>query len=122
MKKFIHSFKYALKGILYVLKKERNIRIQIIIGILVFILALILDISHIEFLIIIIISFFVIIMELLNTAIEKFLDTLSTEYNKNFGLIKDIMAGVVLTSTLLSIIIGILIYYKYIILFINNNF
>ena len=107
----IQSFYYATKGILNTVIKERNLKIQITIGLFAVVLSIILKISKIYFIIIILVSFLVIILEFLNAAIEKLIDIISPTYNGEFGKIKDTMAGTVLMSAILSVIIGVLILY-----------
>lgn len=109
---FIKSFIVALKGIFYGISGERNIKIQIAIGLGVLIISGLLRISKIEFIIILSVSFLVIILELINTSFEKLIDEITLEYHKGFGRIKDIMAGVVLLGVVLSVIVGFLILYK----------
>jgi diacylglycerol kinase (ATP) len=55
----------------------------------------------------------VLIAETINTAIEKICDFVEPNFNKKIGLIKDISAGAVILATLLSIIVGVLVYSKY---------
>ena len=120
MKKFFKSFIYAFKGIYCSIHKQRNIKVQLIIGILVILWSLLIHIPRDKFLIILFICFFVIIMEMINTAMEKLINILSPKYNKKYGMIKDIMAGAVLLSAILSVILGLYILYKPSLLFITD--
>lgn len=106
---FHKSVLLALKGIAYGILKERNLKIQLLIGIIVVIISLLLKISRAEFIIILFVCFFVIALELLNTALEKLIDSKYPDYDKDIGRIKDILAGVVLLAVILSVITGILI-------------
>lgn len=118
----IKSFLFAFKGLKYSIFKERNIQIQIIIAIEIFILLLLLKIPKIESAIIVFICFFVIILEMLNTSIEKLIDKICPHFDIDYGKIKDILAGVVLLAAILSIIIGIIILYKPFISFLKDIF
>ena len=62
---------------------------------------------------ILLVCFLVLIAETINTAIEKICDFVEPNFNKKIGLIKDISAGAVILATLLSIIVGVLVYSKY---------
>jgi diacylglycerol kinase (ATP) len=62
---------------------------------------------------ILLVCFLVLIAETINTAIEKICDFVEPNFNKKIGLIKDIAAGAVILATLLSIIVGVLVYSKY---------
>jgi len=110
--KFVGSFSNAIKGILSGISGERNIKIQLLIGLLVIIASLLLKISVIHLIIILFVVFLVIILELINTSFERLIDLVHPDYHKGFGEIKDIMAGVVLLSSILSVIVGFLILYN----------
>jgi diacylglycerol kinase (ATP) len=108
----IQSFKNASSGIRIGLRKQRNLKIQIAMAVIAFVLSILLRISKLEIMIVIMISFLVLILELLNTALEQSIDYLHPYYDKKIGIIKDMLAGVVLLSAVLSIIIGVLIFCK----------
>ena len=106
---FHRSVLLALQGIAHGISKERNLKIQLLIGIIVIIISLLLKIARVEFIIILFVCFFVITLELLNTALEKLIDKKYPDYDKDVGRIKDILAGVVLLAVILSVITGIII-------------
>lgn len=81
MKKFLTSVWCAYSGVRYALATERNIRIHLFVFILALTAAYILDISKIEFLLILGISAVTFSLELTNTAIERLADKVSPEYN-----------------------------------------
>lgn len=119
---FHRSILLALKGIAYGISKERNLKIQLLIGIIVLIISLLLKISRVEYIIILFVCFFVIALELLNTALEKLIDKKYPDYDKDIGRIKDIVAGVVLLAVILSVITGILILANPVIDFFKTTF
>ncbi|MBU1199647.1 MAG: diacylglycerol kinase family protein [Nanoarchaeota archaeon] len=110
--KFSKSVGFALRGIAEGISSERNIKIQIIIGMLVLLLAILLQFALLEIIIILVVSFLVIITELMNTAVEKLIDFLHPKQHKEIGRVKDILAGAVLLSVVLSIIVGILLFFN----------
>ena len=120
MNKFFISVRCAYHGIRYALATERNIRIHLLIFILVLIAALILEISKVEFLLILLISALNFSLELANTAIERLADKVSPEYNEQIGVVKDVMAGAVLVSSIFSIVIGVVIFLQPLLLFIQR--
>ena len=77
---------------------------------LVLIAAFIFKISKAEFLVILAISAVNLSLELSNTAIERLADKVSPEYNEQIGVVKDVMAGAVLASSIVAIIIGLCIF------------
>lgn len=111
---FIKSIRCAFKGIVTSFHGQRNIKIQMIIAILVIILSYYYQITQTELFIILIIIFLVLIFEMINTALEKTIDFISTEKNKKIGEIKDIMAGATLMACILSVIIGLIIFIPHI--------
>lgn len=109
-KNFLEAMKNAINGLIFAFKNENNIKIDIVIAILVVILAIILKIRYIELAILLILIGFVITFELVNTVIENIVDLIIQEYNEKVKVIKDISAGVVLTSSIIAAIIGSIIF------------
>jgi len=106
------SFYYAFKGMFKGISQERSLKIQLIIGVIIIATSIILDISRIYLITIILVTFLVIILELFNKNFEKLIDFVSPEYNNEAGEIKDRMAGIVLATSLLALIVGCLILYE----------
>lgn len=110
MKKTRDSIKYALCGIKYVFESQRNIRIQLVIMIIVYIAGFILNISSNEWLILILISTIILTLEIINTALEEVVNLVTEEYRKTAKHAKDTAAGAVLTASFFAIIIGLIIF------------
>lgn len=110
MKGFYNSFKYALKGLKEIYLSQRNFRIQVNIGLLVMILAFLLDLPGTDILWLSFATMIVLIMEGLNTTIEKIMDFINPDYNPIVGIIKDISAAMVLIAAVFSVVIGIVIF------------
>jgi diacylglycerol kinase len=119
---FFKSVYIALIGIAHGVSKERNIKIQIVVGIFIIALSYLLQISRSDFMIIILVVFLVLSFELANTAMEKFIDHIHPGYDAELGKVKDIMAGAVLLIVFSSIIIGLLILFVPFINFIRSFF
>lgn len=109
---FKDSAIYATRGLFRAISTERNIKIQLFIGILIIAAAILLEVSKIYLITIIIVIFLVIILEMFNRGFEKLIDIISPEYNKEAGRIKDAMAGVVLATFILAVIVSLLILYE----------
>ena len=110
MKKLIKSFKYAFEGIFTGIKEEQNMKIHIIIMILVIIFGIMLKINITEWIICILLFGLVISMELMNTAIENTVNLITKEKNQQAKIAKDVAAGAVLVSAIVSAIIGLMIF------------
>lgn len=108
---FNNTFKNARKGFRLVLKSEMNIRIHIVAAVFVLILAYILKFSALEYCMVLFAIAIVIISEMLNTAIEFALDSIyHNKYSKMVGMAKDISAGAVMFATLISILVGMILF------------
>lgn len=114
IRQFVRSFKYALSGLYIVWREEQNFRVQIVAALLVFILALLLKIKHYEFLVLVMISVFVLVLEVLNSILERIVDAMRPRINIFVEAIKDMMAAAVLLASLFSVIIGLIIFLPYI--------
>lgn len=112
-KDIVESFTNAFRGLFYVLKTERNLRIHFGIGCAVIIGGVLFKLSFLEFLILVLVVSLVIIAEIFNTAIEMFSDMFFTQYHIQIRKIKDVTASAVLVSTITSVIIGYLLFAKY---------
>ncbi len=107
---FKSSFNHAMDGIEFAIDHERNIKIEIFMGICASILGFILNISSIEWAIIVLVIAMVLSLELINTAIERAVDLTTKEYQELAKAAKDVSAGAVLIMSMFSVIIGILIF------------
>ena len=108
---FNNTFKNARKGFRLVFKSEMNIRVHLIIALLVLISAYFFGFNYIEYCILLIAIAFVIISEMINTAIEFALDSVyHNRYSKMVGMAKDISAGAVMIASFVSALIGILLF------------
>ena len=115
---FSKSVGHALNGILYAINHERNIKIQVLMGLIVSILGFLLKISIFEWALLVLVIAMVLALELVNTAIERSVDLVTKDYNDLAKVAKDVSAGAVFVMSLFSVIIGILIFVpKIIILF-----
>lgn len=112
---FIDSVKNCLDGINYVLANEKNFVREIILGICAILMSYFLQITRIEWIIVLLLINFVLIMELLNTALEKVVDLYTTKYNEIAKVVKDVASASVFLMSLFSAVIGFLIFMPYII-------
>lgn len=114
------GLRYALAGVLYSLKHERNFKIHVTVFILTMILGAFLKISINEWFAILIVSAVVMQAELLNSAIEKAIDYIKPEIHPKAKVIKDISAGAVLITAMIAFMIGLIIFVPKILLMIRS--
>jgi len=113
-KKLFRSFKHAFSGIKWALKEEQNFRLQLIFGFLVLLLAVYFQVKTWELTALIITILVVLVLELINTIFEKFVDILKPRVHHYVLVIKDLMAAAVLIASIGAIVIGLLIFLPYI--------
>jgi diacylglycerol kinase (ATP) len=106
----IESFNYAIEGIVHVLRTQRNMRIHFAIAIGVLVAALAFDVSRLELIALLIAIAFVLIAEMINTAVEAAVDVASTSFDPMAKLAKDIGAGAVLIAAVNAIAVGYLVF------------
>ncbi len=114
------SQKHAIQGMFEIVKAERNFRIQIVVALLVVIAGLIFEISHTDWIAVGFLIALVLISEAFNSVIEAVCDTVSQEYRVNIKYAKDVSAGAVFVSAILSVILGMIIFVPYVIEFIKT--
>jgi diacylglycerol kinase len=110
MNKFIRSFGYAFKGLVYAFKTQLNFRIHCISALFVIILGLYVRLLITEWLWLFFAIGLVMILELVNSALEVLVDLISPQQQPKAGAIKDIAAAAVLISALVALIIGLFIF------------
>ena len=108
--KFRFSFRNAITGIKTAFKTQRNLRVHFIVGILVLVFSIFLRVSLIELSLLVVTIALVFIAEVFNTAIEKTVDLITPEYNKQAKIAKDIGASGVLITAVFAILIGLIIF------------
>jgi diacylglycerol kinase (ATP) len=106
----LDSFNYAFEGIIHVLRTQRNLRIHFAIAVGVLIVALIVNVTKLELIALLISVTFVLIAEMLNTAVEAAIDIATTSFDPMAKLAKDIAAGAVLIAAVNAIAVGYLVF------------
>ncbi len=110
LERYIKSFINALNGIKYAIKYEHNFIIIITAIIITCILGIIFKITRIEWCIIIICFGLVFGCELINSALEATVDLVTIERKPLAKIAKDCASGATLIFSIMSLIIGIIIF------------
>lgn len=113
MKSFFKSVQYAIHGIWVGISDQRNLKVQIAIALIVIGAGFFLQITSFEWCIVLICMALVIGLEMINSAIENLVDLVTLERKPLAGKIKDIAAGAVLFVSVISVIVGVIIFRKY---------
>ena len=111
IKKSIDSFNYAIEGIIYAVRTQRNMKIHLVVASLVLIFSLFFDFSKIEMLILFLTITLVVVLELVNTAIEATIDVTANYYHPLAKIAKNVAAGAVLISAINAMAIGYLLFF-----------
>ena len=111
---FIKSIRDALRGLWYVIRSERNARIHLAVAVVVFGAGRFLALSNAELAAIFFAILIVFLAEVVNTALEKTLDLIDTKPNAQIRIVKDMAAGAVLVAATGAVVIGLAIFYPYV--------
>ncbi len=106
----LDSFNFAFEGIIHVLRTQRNLRIHFAIAFAVLVLALVVNVTKLELIALLISVTFVLIAEMLNSAIEAAIDIATTSFDPMAKLAKDIAAGAVLIAAANAVAVGYLVF------------
>src|ERR1700693_3529623 len=106
----LDSFNYAFEGIIHVLRTQRNLRIHFLVAIGVIAAAAALGVDRIELMVLLLAIAFVLVAEMVNSAIEGAIDVSTTSFDPNAKLAKDIAAGAVLISSITALAVGYLVF------------
>ena len=110
-KRLVDSFNFAIEGLISALKNEKHMKVHILAAIIIVILAIVINASKVEILIISLSVSFVVITELVNTAVEAIVDLVSPERHPLAKLAKDVAAGAVLIAAINALCVGYLLFY-----------
>lgn len=121
----IRSLRFAINGLKIVFKEEHNFRVHLAVSLLIIALGICFNISTYEWLIIFILTGMVFAFEIINSAIENICDYVSPSWHKVIKRTKDLSAAAVLTTVIIAVICGFIIFapkiWKYIFSQINLN-
>ena len=111
VKEFIDSFNYAVSGIMAAMKMEKSLRVHYIAAITVILLSTFFNLTRVEFMILLLTVVLVVVLEMINTALEKTVDMITRDYHPLARVIKDVSAGAVLIASLNAVVVGYLIFF-----------
>lgn len=104
------TFITAFNGISYFFKTERNGKIQAFVAAFVLLMGFYFSLSSIEWIFILLCIGTVLALEMMNSALEHLCNLVHYEYHPVIKTIKDVAAGAVLFASIISVIIGLIIF------------
>ncbi|HHS97006.1 MAG TPA: diacylglycerol kinase family protein [Chloroflexi bacterium] len=105
----LESFRCAFAGLGYAVRTQRNMRIHLTIAAVVVALGVWLNLSTARWAILALTIGFVLVGEMLNTVAEALVDLVSPDYHPLARVAKDVTAGAVLLSAIVSVAVGLLV-------------
>lgn len=109
-RQMLRSFRYAFRGILFMVKTQHNFWIHLTIAVLVIIAGFLFCISLTEWILVVFAIGLVLSAETFNSAIEQLTDLASPDFHPQAGRVKDLAAGAVLLTAMAAALIGLLIF------------
>lgn len=109
-KNHLDSFRYAVEGIVHVLRTQRHMRFHFITVTLVLAIGALYHLTATQMALLFIVSSAVLITEMINTAIESVVDMVTQAYHPLAKLAKDIAAGAVLIASVTAVLVGLLLF------------
>ena len=109
-KNFWEALIHSLVGVKYAFHNERNLKIQMIFAILAILIGIFLKLTGAEWILLCLTIGMVLFAEFINTAIEIVLDLYSQKYDETIKQAKDVASGAVLLTSIVSIIIGCIMF------------
>ncbi|MDI9363448.1 MAG: diacylglycerol kinase family protein [Flavobacterium sp.] len=106
----LKSFANAFAGMAYFFANDRNGKIDLAITVTVMVASIALQISTIEWMMVLLCIALVIGLEMLNSALEKLCDLVVPNYHPIIKVIKDVSAAAVVLAAIISVVIGIIIF------------
>jgi len=110
----MNSFKYAFKGLIHALMNEANFRVEVVVASFFVSMGLLFNIKLYEWAVLVLALGFLLSAEIMNTAIEEFIDHLVKEHHEGVRVIKDLSAAFVLTASITTLLVFLLIIWNYI--------
>jgi diacylglycerol kinase (ATP) len=106
----LQSMNWAFEGVIHVLRTQRNMRIHFAVATVVLVLAFSYGVTKLELMALLVAISFVLIAEMVNTAIEATIDLATTSFDPLAKVAKDIAAGAVLIAAANAVVVGYLVF------------
>jgi diacylglycerol kinase len=107
---FVRSFTHAWRGLRLCFRTERSFRLQIAAALLAISAMVVLPLASWERLLLLFVIMLVLVLELLNSSVERMVDLFKPRLDEYARDIKDLMAGAVLLASLFSLMTGLIIF------------
>ncbi|HWQ99644.1 MAG TPA: diacylglycerol kinase [Candidatus Methylomirabilis sp.] len=109
------SFRAAWRGLLLAFKSERTFRVMIALGLMVIATVSTMPLAVFERLLLLLLTGFVLVLELLNSMVERLADLLKPRLSAYVGEVKDLMAAAVLMASFFAVLIACFILFPHLV-------
>lgn len=113
MRRLLRSVTHAVRGLRYTFRHEENFQIELVAAIFVFALMYIVGVTSEEKSFLIFAIMLVLVLELVNTSVERIVDLLKPRVHPYVRVVKDTMAAAVLVAAVSSVMVGAIIFVPY---------
>lgn len=110
----LDSFKDAFAGLAWSAKTQPNFKIHLLLAGAAILLSWFLQITLVEFAIILFAIVLGLTAEMINTSIESMTDLITTEYRQSAKIAKDVAAGMMLTAAIGAVLVALVIFIPHI--------
>lgn len=110
--RFLKSFQYAFRGLVYCINNERNMRVHSVAAFYVLLLSLFFDLSRTRYAVLFLTISAVMTAELFNTVAEELSDLTAASFHPVVRIIKDLAAGGVLVAALAAAAVGVCFFWQ----------
>lgn len=111
---FFRSLRHALRGLAETFRTEHNFRVQAIAATIVICASFLFRVEIWEGIVVILLSAGVLVLEIMNTIVERLADAVQPRLSHMVREVKDMMAGTVLLASMASLVVGVLIFYPHV--------
>lgn len=105
----LRSFNSAFQGLIYAVKHQRNMRIHLVVAVGVLVGGGFLGLTKLEMIAVLVAVMFVLVTELINSAVEAVVDMLTDQYDPRAKAAKDLAAGAVLVAAVNALVVAYLV-------------
>lgn len=109
-RKFFRSLRFAWNGVALLARQEQSFRIQLFAAAVLIALIFVFDLSRGETALLLVVATIVLVLELLNGAVERLVDVFKPRIHQYAEEVKDLMAGAVLVASVGAAIVGLIVF------------
>ena len=110
----LKRLRYAFRGLVHVFQTEPSFRWQILATFLVLVLMNVYALANWQRIILLLLIGSVLVLEVINSVLERLVDSFKPRVHPVVAEVKDMMAGAVLVSSLTSAIVGFMILWPFV--------